>query len=344
VLICEDSRAYAAMLRRMLEHDGDLEVVAVCKTAEDAISALPRLAPDLVTMDIQLSGMDGLTAIADIMSSRPLPILVISAHIGALGGTGRAEVLAAGALDWIAKDDLDLRHPESVAARALRRRIKMLSRAPVIRRPRAPAGYRPTQGRHASVIGVCASIGGPQVLATLLDELPDDYPIPVVVVQHLVAGFSGGLARWLDQTVPLRVMVAGDYERVARGVWIAPDGAHLTVAATGHLRLSDDPASAPHRPSGDVLLQSIASSAGRNGVAVVLSGMGRDGAVGAAAVRDAGGLAIAQDQASSAIYGMPKAAADLGVDFVLPPEAIGRYLLELNQAPLAVGQAPGTTP
>ena len=343
VLICEDSRAYAAMLRRMLEYDGDVEVVAICKTAEETLAELPRLEPDLVTMDIHLSGMDGLTAIAQIMSSRPLPILVISAYIGPLGGAGKAEVLAAGALDWLAKDELDLRDPGGAAARQLRQRITMLSRAPVIRRPRSRMGYAPAHDRQASVIGVCASIGGPHVLATLFDELPADYPIPLMVVQHLVAGFGEGLARWLNQDVPLPVSVAADGGQLAPGVWIAPDGAHLTITATGQLHLSDQPDSTRHRPSGDVLFNSIASAAGRTGVAVVLSGMGRDGAAGAAAVRKAGGLAIAQDEASSAIYGMPKAAADLGVDIVLPPEGIARHLLQLTKTPLPTARPQGTS-
>ena len=337
VLVCEDSRAYATGLRRMLEYEGDIEVVAMRQTAEDAIASLPRLAPDLVTMDVRLAGMDGLTAIAEIMGTRPVPILVISAYLGAQGEAEKAEAIAAGALDWLAKDDLDLREPSGAAGAAFRRRIKMLSRARVVRRPRLPIGSETPpgrRGRDASVIGVCASTGGPQILASLLESLPPDYPIPLLVVQHLIAGFTDGLVRWLDQAVPLPVRAASDGDLAAPGVWIAPEGAHLRIAASGRLHLDPRELAGPHRPSGDVLLGSIAVAAGRTGVAVVLSGMGKDGAAGAAAVHAAGGLAMAQDEASSVVYGMPRAAADHGVDLVLPPKSIAVQMLGLRYAPL----------
>jgi two-component system chemotaxis response regulator CheB len=337
VLICEDSGTYAAELRRTLEHDGDITVVAVCSTAEEAISALPRTAPDLVTMDVVLPGMSGIDAVGKIMSSRPLPILVLYDEAGP--GTGvPAAALAAGALDVLAKDDLDLLHPAGPSAAALRHRIKVLSGARVIRHLSArldglPAG--PVPGRRASVIGICASVGGPQVLMRLLDALPADYPIPILVVQHIAAGFTDGLVHWLDQTVVVPVGIAVPGAPAGAGVWFAPEGAHLTLAASGRLALDRHTVAGRHRPSGDVLLTSIAAAAGRAGVAVVLTGMGSDGAAGAAAVLRQGGLAIAQDQQSSAVFGMPKSAIDLGVTVVLSPEKIASCLLGLARKPTA---------
>jgi two-component system chemotaxis response regulator CheB len=337
VLICEDSRTYAAALRRLLEHDGDITVVGVFSNAEDAIAAVPSLQPDLVTMDIELPGMSGLDAVEQLMSARPVPICVLSSKVGA--DTERAAAaLAAGALEAVDKVDLDMREPSSPAAAAFRRRVKVLSRARVIRHPRARLAGRRAGMLHAqpaSVIGVCASTGGPQILARLLEVLPRDFSVPLLVVQHISAGFTEGLANWLDRTVPLPVRVAEDGADAAPGVWIAPEGAHLKLTASGHLVL-DRHTPGIHRPSGDILFDSIAASAGGSGVAVVLSGMGRDGASGAAAVKRSGGLAIAQDEESSAVYGMPKAALEAGVNIILSPGEIAERLRTLRHAPLAL--------
>ena len=344
MLVCEDSQVYATALRRTLEYDGDIKVVAVCVTAEEAIAALPRLKPDLVTMDVELPGRDGLEAVELIMSSRPVPILVLSAHVGPRSDK-TAAALAAGALDAVAKDDLDLRDPAGVAGAAFRQRIKVLSRVLVIRHPRARlTGSPPVSGprRRASVIGMCASTGGPQILARLIEALPADYPIPLLIVQHISAGFTEGLVRWLDQTVPLPVGMAADGARASPGAWIAPEGAHLKLTVGGRLSLDRHLFAGRHRPSGDVLLESIAAAAGKAGVAVVLSGMGRDGAAGAVAVRRGGGLAIAQDQESSAVYGMPKAAIDLGVEVVLSPDGIAACLLGLHHEQLPGGAVNGS--
>ena len=335
VLICEDSGTYAAALARVLEHDGDITVVAVCSTAEETLSALPRTAPDIVTMDVALPGMGGIEAVGRIMSSRPLPILVLSGQVGP-GTGGAADALAAGALDVLAKDDLDLLDPAGSAAAALRYRIKVLSRARVIRHLSARLGGvpgGPVPGRRASVIGICASVGGPQVLVRLMDALPSDFPIPILVVQHIAAGFTEGLVHWLDQTVDVPVGIAVPGAPPGAGVWFAPEGAHLTLAASGRLALDRTTVSGHHRPSGDALLTSIAAASGRAGVAIVLTGMGSDGAAGAAAVLRRGGLAIAQDEQSSAVFGMPKSAIDLGVTVVLSPEEIAARLLGLGRAP-----------
>jgi two-component system chemotaxis response regulator CheB len=338
VLICEDSRTYAAALRRLLEHDGDIDVVGHSATAEDAIAALPRLRPTLVTMDFELPGMSGLEAVEQIMSVRPVAICVLSSNIGT--NTHRAAAaLAAGALDAVDKGALDVLDPGGAAAVAFRRRLKVLSRARVIRHPRAileeaSATRRLTNA--ASVIGISSSTGGPQILARLLESLPGNYPVPLLVVQHISPGFTEGLAEWLNRIVPLPVRIAEDQTPASPGVWIAPEGAHLKLDPSGLLLLDSRTVGDLHRPSGDILLASIAATAGRSGVAVVLSGMGRDGAAGAAAVKRSGGLAIAQDEESSAVYGMPKAALDAGVNISLSPDGIAERLLGLRHAPIAV--------
>jgi two-component system chemotaxis response regulator CheB len=332
VLVCEDSKTYALGLSRLLEYDREFEVVAVCETAEDAIARLPGLKPDLVTMDLELPGMSGVEAIEQIMSAFPVPILVLSGHV-----EHRSErallALAAGALDAVPKHDLDLADPRSALAATLRHRAKVLSGVKVIRHPRARLGKsyaHPSWSRTASIVGICASTGGPPALASLLASVPATFPLPILVVQHIAGGFVDGFAKWLDGEVPLPVRLAVPGSRPAHGVWIAPEGAHLLVDDTGRLRLDEEPVSARHRPSGDILLHSLAATARANAVAVVLTGMGRDGAEGLGAVQRAGGMTIAQDEATSAVYGMPRAAAECGAEIVLPLQRIAARLTALR--------------
>jgi len=323
IVICEDSRTYASALTRALEHDGAHSVVGVFSSAEETLDALPSLQPDLVTVDLELPGISGLVAIERIMRTGPVPILVLSAHLGEPGKTPGA-ALAAGALDALSKSRLDLRDPAGVDASALRRRADLLGGA---RLHRPPAARR----RSIRMVGICASTGGPQALSELLRALPATFPAPILVVQHISAGFVDGLARLLDQTVPLPVRVARDGEHPVRGISIAPDGAHLMLGIRGRLTLDRSTSSAGHRPSGDVLFSSMAAQLGAESAAVVLTGMGRDGADGLGAVQEAGGLTIAQDEATSAIFGMPKAAIAHGAEFVLPLAGIGPRLIEATE-------------
>ena len=195
----------------------------------------------------------------------------------------------------------------------------------------APAA-RPPLARtrpHAEAIGVCSSTGGPAVLTEVLGALPADFPLPVLVVQHIASGFIDGLVRMLDDAIPLPVAIAADGAPLARGVWLAPEGAHLTVTRSRRLRLDRDTVRGRHRPSADLLLESLAAVLGDEAVAVVLTGMGRDGAQGAAAIAAHGGLVLAQDEASSSIYGMPRAAVQAGARS-LSPRAIAEALRELT--------------
>jgi two-component system chemotaxis response regulator CheB len=321
----------------VLEHDGTIEVVGVHGTAESAIAALPSVRPDLLTMDVELPGMSGFEAVEQIMSSQPVPILVLSSHVRR-GGELAAAALAAGALEAVGKDDLDLTRPGGAAAAAFRGRIRVLARARVIRHPRAKLrrgrskSTAPSRKRGAvEAIGIVASTGGPQALAELLAQLPAAFAPPLLVVQHMAAGFTAGLATWLDATVPVRVQLAAEGAPLGPGAWVAPEGAHLVLGEDRRLTL-DRRTPGMHRPSGDVLFRNLAERLGAHAVGVVLSGMGSDGAQGVAALSAAGGLTIAQDEESSAIYGMPKAAADAGAELVLPLPEIAPALLALAGA------------
>jgi two-component system chemotaxis response regulator CheB len=321
VLVCDDSKTFAAALVRTLEHGGEIEVVGVTNNAEAAIAELARLEPDLVTMDIELPGMSGLEAVEEIMSARPTPILILSSYV-ATNSNVAAAALASGALEAISKEGISLTDPDDAASVAFRRRVKLLGGAHVIRHPRARLNGRSTipipAAPRGSVIGICASTGGPHALSTVLAGIPASFPIPILVVQHIAVGFSEGLARWLNATVPLAVRLAEDGARALPGVALAPDGADLVLGPEGILTLDRTTPPALHRPSADALLRSIAQHAQGAGIAVVLTGMGRDGADGLGAVREAGGRTIAQDEATSAVYGMPCEAAKRGAAMILP--------------------------
>jgi two-component system, chemotaxis family, protein-glutamate methylesterase/glutaminase len=333
VLVCEDSRTYATSLASFLRYEGDLEVVGICSSAEEALEALPRLQPDLVTMDTELPGINGIEATQRIMRSHPTPIVVLSAYTPR-SSERAATALAAGALEVLSKMDLPLDDPAGPRAIALRRRLARVARAYV--RQRRPGGSRKRGAHHrrrgASAIGICASTGGPQALETVLTGLPADFPLPVLVVQHMGTGFMEGLVRWMDQRLSLPARVARGGDTAGPGIWFAPDDAHLLLEANLSFALDRETVSGSHRPSGDVLLKSIAAAVGPAGVAVVLTGMGRDGAEGVGAIRAAGGHTIAQDEATSAVFGMPKAAADNGAEVVLP---LSEIATELRHLPVA---------
>jgi two-component system chemotaxis response regulator CheB len=332
VLVCEDSRAYATALSRFLDHDDEIEVVGTAATGEQAIAEVERLRPDLLTLDMQLPGMDGLEVVKRLMAESPLPIVILSGTVPR-GSERAAEALAAGALEVLPKDRLRLDQLDDMWAQAMRSRLRRLSSMRVgrtARVPREPAQSRAaTISRAVGVVGIGASTGGPPVLETILGGLPEDFPLPVLVVQHIAPGFIEGFARWIDKRLPVQVGLAADGARVAPGVWFAPDGAHLTLSQSGRFVL-DEETEAAHRPSIDVLLKSLARASGAEALAVVLTGMGKDGAEGAAAIRHAGGLAIAQDEASSVVYGMPRAVAEDGADLVLSPTEIASALKTLD--------------
>jgi len=337
IVICEDSEAYATALRDFLEHDPGIEVVGTFSTAEALLARLEGLDPDLIVLDLELPGMGGAEAVERIMRDRPIPILLVTGTaVGERSGTA-AQALGAGALEVVAKQQLRLSEPDDVWATAFRSRVRRLAsvqlkRRAQTRRPETPPRRQPATDRTARAVGIGASTGGPPALTTVLGELPAGFPLPVVVVQHISPGFSEGLVEWLDQRLALPVRVATDGGRADPGIWFAPDGAHLLLERSMRFSLDHDRDAGSHRPSLDVLLQSLASTAAGEAVGVVLTGMGRDGAQGVAAIRAAGGLAIAQDEGTSAVFGMPRAAIESGAELVLPLSEVGPALRSLRKS------------
>ena len=358
VAVCDDSRAYAEGLRRFLETDRGLQVVTIATSAEELLGELAGVRPDLLTMGLELPGVDGVEAIRRIMATMPIPIVVISTHAADDGDGLVPAALAAGARDALVKSEVRPDRRLSPRAVTLRRRLMRLvrdeaeptppttvaapprpQRPPRPPPPRAdrriespgPGGARLPQAGVASVVGVGASAGGPGALGEVLGALPADFGLPVLVVQHISEGFAAGLATWLDGVIPLAVRLARDGEPAGRGVAIAPDGAHLLLAGDGRLQLERRTVGDAHRPSADALLTSLAAVAGRGAVAVVLSGMGRDGADGVAAVRRAGGVALAERAGLAHLSGMPAAAAQAGAT-PLERAEIGRALAAVSRS------------
>ncbi len=334
IAICEDSPPFAEALTKLFERDDELEVVGRFPTGEDLIAGLAGLGADVVTMDLEVPGMGGLRAIETIMRDQPLPILVISSHSGEQS-LAASEALAAGALEAVHKRTMRIGHPDEIWAKALRSRIKLLANLKLARRlpsgsASAVSSTRPHLDHPVRAIAVGASAGGPPALLSVLEALPGDFPIPVMVVQHIASGFLGGLVNWLQQQIPLRVGIAAEGDRAGPGVWFAPEHAHLELGPAMHFSLDEVRGLNAHCPAVDVLFSSVAETLRESVLGVVLSGMGRDGAEGVKAIRAAGGCVIAQDEGSAAVHGMPRAAAEVGAYPVLPLGEIGPVLKALR--------------
>ncbi|MGC4113808.1 MAG: chemotaxis protein CheB [Myxococcales bacterium] len=334
VIVVDDSALLVEALTDALEEEGEFKVVGTASNGRDAVALVERLCPDLVTMDAQMPVMDGLDAVERIMAKAPTRIVIITSEPKGRGGELVFDALARGALDVIPKQPM---LEGSREARSLRERLKLLVRVPL--RTRAPrvvlprTGSRGAPGAPCGVIGVAASTGGPALLESLLGGLPANFPAAVLIVQHIAEGFTPKLASWLGRACALEVRVArGAGERLERGVVLfAPDGAHLMVDAGVGVRV--DPAGAyheGHKPSGSVLLSSIARHYGRRGGGLVLTGMGRDGCDGLMELKQAGGWTAAQDAASAAVDGMPKAARESGAaSEVLTPQELPGALVRV---------------
>lgn len=339
VLIVDDSATMRRLIAATLGRDPGLDVIGQAGDAHEARQAIKALNPDVVTLDVEMPDMSGLDFLEKLMRLRPTPVVMVSSTTTS-GADATIRALELGAVDCVPKPTPADPHsfdelPAKVKAAALVPVRQGLPRlAPGSEPPRPP--FAPYRGDARTVVAIGASTGGVEALVAILSDFPEHCP-PTVVVQHMPAQFTASCARRLDRLCPPRVGEAVDGAPLVPGrVYLAPGGvAHLEVLGSGELRCrlrAGDPVSG-HRPSVDVLFASVAQAAGARAVGVILTGMGRDGAAGLLALRRTGARTLGQDAATSVVYGMPRAAFELGaVEEQLPLAGIGRRVLALTSS------------
>ena len=353
VLVVDDSLTVRKRLLEILAADPEIELAGEAEDGKRAIEICQKTRPDVISMDMMLPVMTGLAATEYIMAHCPTPILVVSAS------TNRGELfrtydaLAAGALDVLEKSTGA--EADGVWERRFIRMVKLVSRIRVITHPRArlagrhgpplapalPSFDRPRPGHKCELVAIGASTGGPGAIVEILRSLPAAFQLPILFVLHINEPFGTAFADWLDAQTGRRVAYPRDGEPIAAAVGrvlMAPVGQHLVVRG-GRLHLTLDPERHSCRPSVDVLFESVAQEYGASAAACLLTGMGRDGALGLLKVRQAGGMTVAQDETTSVIYGMPREAISLGAAAgVLRLDEIGPWLASLPAA--GIGSKP----
>lgn len=337
VLVVDDSAVYRRLLVTELGKDKDLLVCGYARDGGEALAKIERLQPDVVTLDVEMPGPNGLETLARIMATHAIPVVMVS------GASQRqAEVvvrsLEMGAVDFVAKPEPG---GDSMAfIRQLAEKIKIASQVRITARrqvsgepPPSPAGRSHSQ---VKIVGLAASTGGPAALQTILTRLPASFPTPIVIVQHMPPGFTAPLARRLNELSALLVKEGVHGEQLTPGMAVvAPAGSHLRVEREQggvKVRLSEDSlVPTLFKPSADVMFASLAEAFGNEAVAGILTGMGNDGVAGLRAVKKKHGFILAQDEASCVVFGMPRAAIAAGlVDVVLPLDQWASELLKLT--------------
>lgn len=340
VLVVEDSAVQRQLLTELMARDPDLEVAGWAANGVEAVRAVQRLKPDVVVLDERMPIMGGLEAARRIMQDRPTPIVMVTSVHGATRRDLVDSALASGVLAVHDKRGLTA---DPAAASELVRAIKSLAAIRLVRQRRGPRMLDELDPlallpgapclAPAEVIAIGASTGGPQVLRDIIARLPPSFALPVLVVQHTTAGYADTLVAWLRSHSPVPVRLAQPGTPLnAPGVHVAPTGRHLVVTQR-RLALVDSPPASLHRPSATVLFRSVAREYGARAVGILLTGMGDDGARGLLDLKRGGAITVAQNQASSVVFGMPGEAIRLGAaDYVLPPERIAQLVAAVGRA------------
>ena len=335
VLIVDDSRVAQEFLAHILASDPSVQVAGVANNGEEALKMVREKRPDVITMDIHMPGMDGFEVTRAIMETLPTPIVMVSASSTATEVASSFRMLEAGALALILRPPGIGQPGHEAAARELILTVKLMSEIKVIRRIRPAA--RGTSGPAAQsaaeiqLVAIGASTGGPPALLKILSALPRDLAAPLLIVQHIAAGFTAGFVEWLGGASRFPVHIAAQGELPLPGhAYVAPDGLHMGVSCGPRIELSDQAPENGLRPSVNHLFRSAARVLGPRAVGVLLTGMGRDGAEELKTMKDKGAVTIAQDEASSIVHGMPGEAIKLGAaTYILPPEGIASMLAGL---------------
>jgi len=346
VLIVEDSEVVRLLLQHVIGADSRLAVVGAAASAEEALDLLERLSPDVISLDIRLPGMNGFEATRRIMRERPTPIVVCSASVESGDLKITMNALRAGALAVVEKPVGTTRDDYDRLARTLCTQLAIMSEVKVVRQRAfdagpvvrgavlqpAPAGarVRAKLDTPLRVLGIGASTGGPNAVVQLLTDLGSDFPLPILLVQHMMPTFLAGFVSWLEGVTPFRAVIARNGEAPVRGtVYLAPADHHLQIEGD-RIRLTQDVAVSAQRPSATVMFASMARTLGDAALGILLTGMGDDGADGLVAMRHAGAYTVAEHESTAVVYGMPKAAVDRGgACECLPLKSIAPRVLEL---------------
>lgn len=319
-LIVDDSALMRQILTKILSSDPEIEVVGTAPDPFVARQKIKDLNPDVITLDVEMPRMDGLTLLEKIMRLRPTPVVMVST-LTQKGADTTLQALELGAVDFIGKPTIDVQTGWDALGDELIVKVKTAAIAKVRARsdrsdsanstPIRPIGFRTTD----KIVAIGASTGGVEALREVISAMPADGP-PVLIVQHMPQNFTERFAERLNTLSAMSVTEAKDKARVMAGhVYIAPGNSHLRLIRSGaqfHCQLTDDPAVSGHRPSADVLFESVVHAAGSNAIGVILTGMGKDGATGLLQMREAGASTMGQNEATCLVYGMPKAAAAAG--------------------------------
>ncbi|AXK73509.1 chemotaxis response regulator protein-glutamate methylesterase [Lysobacter sp. TY2-98] len=331
MLVVDDSALIRQLMTELLSADPGIHVVGAAADPFIARDKIKQLNPDVLTLDVEMPRMDGLTFLQNLMRLRPMPVVMVSSLTQA-GATVTLDALALGAVDFVPKPSIDVARGMNEYAAVLREKVHAAAHARVARIEPRPANAAITSYRTTDrLLAIGASTGGTEAIREVLSAMPADAPA-VVIAQHIPAQFSAPFAERLNRNSKMTVLQAEDGQQIMPGhAYVAPGGLHLRVQRSGArwlCRVSEDTPVNNHRPSVDVLFDSVAAHAGRNAAGALLTGMGEDGARGLLKLRDAGAATIAQDQATSVVWGMPGAAVARGAaQDVVPLGDVAQRLL-----------------
>lgn len=342
VLIVDDSALVRDLLRAMIERDPEMEVAGEASNGLEAVEGVRNLRPDIVTMDIEMPVMDGLQAIERIMAENAVPILVVTTRSDAKTAY---TAIAKGALDLVTKPDVNIG-----GAREFVAKLKLLSKVRVVphisgRRAHGHpvAVETPVVSGELSdrLVAIASSTGGPDALSIILSRLPEKFPVPIVIAQHISEGFVSGMVGWLKPLSRVELKVASDGEYLRPGTaYVCPPETHMRVDGSRKIVFVARHEKDIYRPSCDLLLSSAAESFGKKAIGIILTGMGSDGVAGMKRIKEAGGRTIAQDEQTSIIFGMARLAIESGcIDTVLPLEAISSEIARAAAADVGASAA-----
>lgn len=339
VLVVDDSPDICKILTNTLERDPQIKVVGIAYNGQEAIDLVPKIKPDIIIMDLCMPKMDGFEATKHIMAYDPTPILIFSALVLKEEAEKVFKAISYGALEVINKNILELNSAKQSKIDEFISKIKFLATIKVITHPlgKLPQELFVTSTFNFTkkpiveekIIGIVASTGGPKALEIILQKIPPNFPYSILVVQHMTSGFMNGLVEWLNKVCSIKIKIAQHNEKIQPGtVYMAPTDYQMRITEEGLIKITDEEALDGFKPSGTILLDSLAKSYQEKALGIILTGMGSDGALGLAHIKNRGGHTIAEDE-NAVIFGMPKVAIDMGiVDLVVPKEKIADEILK----------------